>query len=83
MKATGVVRKVDGLGRIVIPIELRRTFDLEVDDAVEIFVDDDYIMLKKYQPTCVFCGDAKNVETYMGKNVCKKCMSALAEVSAR
>ena len=61
MKATGIVRKVDELGRIVLPIELRRTLDIEIKDPIEIFVDDEYILLKKYEPACIFCGNAKNV----------------------
>lgn len=55
MKATGIVRKVDELGRIVLPIELRRTLDIEIKDPIEIFVDDEYILLKKYEPACIFC----------------------------
>ena len=50
MKATGIVRKVDELGRIVLPIELRRTLDIEIKDPVEIFVDEDFIILRKYEP---------------------------------
>ena len=61
MKATGIVRKVDELGRIVLPIELRRTLDIEIKDPIEIYVDGDYILLKKYEPACVFCGNAKDV----------------------
>ncbi len=59
MKATGIVRKVDELGRIVIPMELRRTLDIEKEDSVEIFVDDGSIVLRKYEPACIFCGNAK------------------------
>ena len=58
MKSTGIVRKVDELGRIVLPIELRRTMGIEVKDALEIYVDGDHIVLKKYEPSCVFCGNA-------------------------
>ena len=58
MKSTGIVRKVDELGRIVLPIELRRTLDINEKDALEIYVDEESIMLKKYQPACVFCGNA-------------------------
>ena len=54
MKATGIVRKVDELGRIVLPIELRRTLKIEIKDPLEIYVDGESIMLKKYQPACVF-----------------------------
>ena len=77
MKSTGVVRKVDELGRIVIPIELRRTLDIEEKDSLEIYVSDDTIMLKKYQPACIFCNDAKNVISYKGKNICRSCIEEL------
>ena len=69
MKSTGIVRKVDELGRIVLPIELRRTLDINIKDPVEIYVDGDFIMLKKYEPACVFCGSAKDVTEINGKNV--------------
>ena len=59
MKSTGIVRKVDELGRIVLPIELRRTMNIDVKDAMEIYVDGDQIVLKKYEPSCIFCGSAK------------------------
>lgn len=59
MKSTGVVRKLDELGRIVLPIELRRTLDISVRDTLEIFVEDDKIILKKYHPACIFCNDAQ------------------------
>lgn len=77
VKATGIVRKVDELGRIVLPIELRRTLDIEIKDPVEIFVDGEYILLKKYQPACVFCGNAKDVVQVKGKNICKNCIEEL------
>ncbi|MBQ9179748.1 MAG: AbrB/MazE/SpoVT family DNA-binding domain-containing protein [Firmicutes bacterium] len=77
MKATGIVRKVDELGRIVLPIELRRTLNIEIKDPLEIFVDEEYIMLKKYEPACVFCGNAKDVVTIKGKNVCSSCIDEL------
>ena len=78
MKSTGIVRKVDELGRVVIPIELRRIFDIEVKDALEIFVDGDQIILKKYEPACIFCDDAKDVIKYHDKSICKRCLSNLA-----
>lgn len=80
MKATGIVRKVDELGRIVLPIELRRTLNIEIKDPVEIFVDGEFILLKKYEPACVFCGNAKDVETFNGKNVCKKCLEKIKKL---
>lgn len=77
MKSTGVVRKLDELGRIVIPIELRRTMDIAIKDTLEIFVDGDQIILKKYHPACIFCGDARDVILYKGKLVCKNCLAEL------
>ncbi len=79
MKSTGIVRKVDELGRIVLPIELRRTLDIAERDALEIFVSEDTIMLKKYQPACIFCDSSKNIINYKGKNVCAACASALGK----
>ncbi len=77
MKATGIVRKVDELGRIVIPIELRRTLGIEERDPMEIYVNDDTIILKKYEASCIFCGRTKDVTQFRGKNVCEKCIEAL------
>ncbi|MBO8138230.1 MAG: AbrB/MazE/SpoVT family DNA-binding domain-containing protein [Desulfotomaculum sp.] len=79
MKSTGIVRKVDELGRVVIPIELRRTLGIEEKDALEIYVDDEKIILKKYEPACVFCGNAADVQIFKGKQVCKECAAAMAE----
>ena len=77
MKATGIVRKVDELGRIVLPIELRRTLGIEIKDPIEIYVDGDYIVLKKYEPACIFCGNAKDVHGIHGKNICRTCLEEL------
>ncbi|HYE80715.1 MAG: AbrB/MazE/SpoVT family DNA-binding domain-containing protein [Pseudomonadota bacterium] len=74
MKSTGIVRKVDELGRVVIPIELRRTLNIEEKDSLEIYVDGEHIILKKYEPACIFCGNAKDVIQYKGKNICPACM---------
>ncbi|MCI8594802.1 MAG: AbrB/MazE/SpoVT family DNA-binding domain-containing protein [Oscillospiraceae bacterium] len=79
MKSTGIVRKVDELGRIVLPIELRRTLDIAERDALEIYVDGPSIVLKKYQPACIFCDDAKDIINYRGKNICRNCVKALLE----
>ena len=76
MKSTGIVRKVDNLGRVVIPIELRRNLDIDIKDALEIFVEDDQIILKKYAPACIFCGQAKDVNL-KGKNICPTCKDEL------
>lgn len=77
MKSTGVVRKLDNLGRIVLPIELRRTLEFEVADPLEIYVDGELIILKKYHPACIFCGEAQDVINYKGKKICKKCVEEL------
>ena len=78
MKSTGIVRKVDELGRIVLPIELRRTLDIAERDSLEIFVSDNYIVLKKFHPTCIFCGSTKNINAFKDKNVCASCASQLS-----
>ncbi|WP_231969087.1 AbrB/MazE/SpoVT family DNA-binding domain-containing protein [Thermoanaerobacterium sp. RBIITD] len=77
LKSTGIVRKVDELGRVVIPIELRRTLNIAERDALEIYVDGEQIVLKKYEPACIFCGNAENVVNYKGKNICKECLEDL------
>lgn len=77
MKVTGIVRKIDGLGRIVLPIELRKMLHLSFGDALEIFVEDDNIILKKYEPFCIFCGGSQQLTAYEGKNVCAHCAAAL------
>lgn len=77
MKSIGIVRPVDTLGRIVLPKELRRKFGIEVHDAMEIYTEDDCIILRKYEPSCVFCGDAKNVFQFSGKNICPACAKAI------
>lgn len=79
MKSTGVVRKVDELGRIVIPIELRRTLGIDEKDAMEIYVDNEKIILKKYEPACIFCGNASEVKHFRGKLVCKNCAMEIYE----
>lgn len=77
MKSTGIVRKVDELGRIVLPIELRRTMDIAVRDPLEVFMAEDTVILKKHQPACVFCNSYKDLTSYKGKNVCSSCVAAL------
>ena len=77
MKSTGIVRKVDELGRIVLPMELRRTLDIDTKDPLEIYVDGSLIVFKKYEPDCIFCGDASDVSVYKNKNICKNCLKEL------
>ncbi len=79
LKSTGVVRKVDELGRIVIPIELRRTMGIEEKDALEIYVDNEKIILKKYEPACIFCGNAEEISNYKGKNLCRFCLTEIGK----
>ena len=82
MKSTGVVRKVDELGRIVIPKELRKVFDINVGDALEIFTNENTIILKKYEPFCVFCGSSEDIFSHHGKNICKKCASSINKLAS-
>ncbi len=77
MKSTGIVRKVDELGRIVLPIELRRTLDINEKDPLEIFVDGSTVVLKKYEPACIFCNNAKDVVNFKGRNICPACIREL------
>ena len=79
MKSTGIVRKVDELGRIVLPIELRRTLGIAEKDASEIYVDGENIVLKKYEPACIFCNNAKDIIVFKNRNICSKCISELKE----
>ena len=83
MKATGIVRKIDDLGRIVLPSELRKTLGISERDALEIYVDQSSIVLKKYEPCCVFCGETDQMTTYKGKNVCVHCAAELGAEAAR
>ncbi len=77
MKSTGIVRKVDELGRIVLPIELRRTLGIEEKDRIEIFVDGDSVILRKYQPGCILCGNANDLILYKGKTICQECIRSM------
>ncbi len=77
MKTTGIVRQMDSLGRIVLPIELRRTLDIAQKDSLEIFVEENQIILKKYEPTCIFCENSRDIVTFKGKNVCPACLKEL------
>ena len=78
--STGIVRLVDALGRIVIPVELRRTLNIKTDDSLEIYVEGQFIMLKKYEPSCVFCGSMDDIRTIHGKNVCTDCIREMKKL---
>jgi transcriptional pleiotropic regulator of transition state genes len=73
MKSTGIVRKIDDLGRMVIPIELRKTMSIKKKDPMEIFVDGEMIILRKYEPACIFCGNADDVIEFEGRTICGSC----------
>ena len=80
LKSTGIVRKLDELGRITLPIELRKNLNIKEKDGLEIFVEADTIILRKYEPSCIFCGNARNVTVYKDKNICPECLSQLKEM---
>ena len=77
MKSTGMVRKVDELGRIVLPSEIRQNLDIQVRDALEIFIENERIILQKYHPSCLFCNNVDDVVYFQGKKVCKDCLNKL------
>ena len=79
MKSTGIIRKVDELGRIVLPIEMRRTLEIGERDELEIFVENDRIVLQKYEPSCVFCTSSQGLTPFRGKNVCRDCIEKLTK----
>ena len=79
MKATGIVRKIDELGRIVIPMEIRTQFDISVRDSLEIFVDESNIIIKKIESSCIFCGNTKDLTNFKGKLICANCVSSFKE----
>ena len=78
MKSTGIVRKVDELGRIVLPIELRNTLGISPRDAVEIYSEGDTIVLKKFENHCTFCNSTKGLHEYKGKQICTRCKNEMA-----
>lgn len=80
MKATGIVRKIDELGRIVLPIETRKILGINTKDPVEIYMDNDSIILRKYEPACMFCGNADKTIRFNGKLICKECFDQMNEL---
>lgn len=81
MKSTGVVRKIDELGRIVIPKEVRKKLDLAEKDPMEIFIDGPSIVLKKLESGCIFCNNSKNLTVYKDKLICKKCILKMSNLN--
>ena len=81
MKATGVIRKIDGLGRIVIPMEIRNKLNVSQNDPLEIHVEGNSILVKKYEPDCIFCGNAREVVNFKGKNICSACLRDMKQAA--
>ena len=80
MKSTGIIRKVDELGRVVIPIEIRNQFNIAEKDPIEIYVDGSSIVLKKYEPNCIFCGSTENLINYNDKLICEDCSKKISKL---
>lgn len=80
MKSTGIIRRMDELGRVVIPIEIRNQFNIAEKDPMEIYVDGSSIVLKKFEPNCIFCGNTKNLLEYKDKLICEKCSKKISEL---
>lgn len=76
-KSISIVRKLDELGRVVIPKEIRERFDINEKDPIEIYVEGSSIILKKYEPCCIFCGNSKEVLEFNGKLICTKCIQKI------
>jgi transcriptional pleiotropic regulator of transition state genes len=79
MKSTGIVRKIDELGRIVLPVSIRQTMGISEKDSLEIFTDENRIILQKYEPSCIFCTNADNVVLFHGKRICEDCLKKIKE----
>lgn len=77
MKSVGIIRRVDTLGRLVIPKELRITLGIGIGDALEIYTENEMIIFKKYSPECIFCDEANDIVSYKGMNYCRKCYDKL------
>ena len=77
MKSTGMVRRVDDLGRIVLPSEIRQTMEIDVREPMEIFTEEDRIILQKYQPSCIFCSNTEDIVIFNSKRICKECLEKL------
>lgn len=83
MKSTGIIRRMDELGRVVIPIEIRNKFEIAEKDPIEIYVEDSAIILKKYEQNCIFCGETKNLLEYNGKLICSSCCENLNSLNKK
>jgi transcriptional pleiotropic regulator of transition state genes len=83
MKPAGVVRKVDQLGRIVLPKSLRKRYQMNEGDPVEILVQGDHIILERYRPKCVFCGNMKEVNDFKERYICADCLEQMHDLKER
>ncbi len=83
MKYTGMVRKIDSLGRIVIPREIRSSFGIGEDTPLNISIDSERIVLQRYEPGCVFCGEIDGIRNISGKRVCRKCAESMVEAYSK
>ena len=85
MRSVGIVRKIDQLGRIVIPIEIKRRMDIKAKDLIEFLIDKDRIVVQKYYPACTFCGEKEKDESerfeFSGKIICKSCFQGVADLN--
>ena len=81
MKLLGIVRRIDELGRVVIPMELRRVLDINEKDPIEIFAENDRIIVRKYTPTCLFCSNTNNIVNYKNKLICEECLESLKKTN--
>ena len=81
MKSTGIIRRMDELGRVVVPIEIRNQFNIAEKDPIEIYVEGEKIVLKKFQPNCIFCGNTKNLLTYNDKLICENCSKKIGNLN--
>jgi transcriptional pleiotropic regulator of transition state genes len=77
LKSTGIVRSLDALGRVVIPKEIRRTLNIEEQDSVEVFINGDQVVLRKYEPGCMLCGNVEDLRNIKGKNFCLDCIAEI------
>ncbi|MBO5653256.1 MAG: AbrB/MazE/SpoVT family DNA-binding domain-containing protein [Clostridia bacterium] len=80
MKDTGIVRVIDEMGRLVLPKEMRRKMDIESGDEIEFFTEGDRIVLRKFQPACLFCGGDVALTEYKGKRICGRCLDELKQM---
>ncbi len=80
MKSTGIVRKVDELGRVVLPIEIRRTLDIVERDELEIYLEDDKVIMKRHEPSCIFCSATRKLVSYQNKSICSDCVRKINEI---